>query len=318
MSRARRGESKSLLLQFPFNALFRLNALGIERGVNVTTGPPFVRSSFDHEGAFSAGHGRADPSSLRPAEDHGARLAQAIPIDFPLKSSRGSPDFIFMLTKDDKTIPDALERLNETLECGIAHIGFKDVGVPFESLATLAQAIRAAGATVYLEVVSLDAGSEKRSAEAAVELGVDVLMGGTRPEVVLPIIRKTAIRYYPFPGAISGHPSVLDGPIAAIVESARRLASMPGIHGLDLLAYRFDGDTSRLIREVREAAAPKPVVVAGSIDRAERIQAIVSSEVAGFTIGTAAFAGAFNPDSKRLADQLRAIQGILSHCIIRA
>ena len=39
---------------------------------------------------------------------------------------------------------------------------------------------------LYL-VVSLDAQSEETSARAAVELGVDVLMGGTRPQVILPI-----------------------------------------------------------------------------------------------------------------------------------
>lgn len=71
------------------------------------------------------------------------------------------------------------------------HIGFKDVGLPFARLRRLADTIRAAGATLYLEVVSLDAQSEEVSARAAAEPGVDVLMGGTRPEVVLPILAGT-------------------------------------------------------------------------------------------------------------------------------
>ena len=101
-----------------------------------------------------------------------------------------APDFIFMLTHTDRTIPDAQERLEEALEAGVRHIGFKDVGLPFARLRRLADAIRAAGATLYLEVVSLDASSEEASARAAVELGVDVLMGGTRPHVVLPDPRR--------------------------------------------------------------------------------------------------------------------------------
>jgi hypothetical protein len=137
-----------------------------------------------------------------------------------------APDFIFMLTHTDRTIPDAQNRVPEALGAGVRHIGFKDIGLPFASLRRLADTIRAAGATLYLEVVSLGAESEEASARAAVELGVDVLMGGTRPHVVLPVLAGTGIRYYPFPGEIVGHPSALAGTTDAIVESACRLAAM--------------------------------------------------------------------------------------------
>jgi hypothetical protein len=50
------------------------------------------------------------------------------------------------------------------------------------------------------------------SARAAVDLDVDVLLGGTRAEDVTAITRHHPIRYYPFPGRITGHPSVLEGP----------------------------------------------------------------------------------------------------------
>lgn len=214
-----------------------------------------------------------------------------------------SPDFIFMLTRADRTIPDALARLPEVAAAGVTHIGFKDVGLPLTELKTLAAAIRAAGATLYLEVVSLDAETEAASARAGVELGVDVLMGGTRPEVVRPILAGTGIRYYPFPGRITGHPSVLEGPFEAIVDSARALAALDGVDGLDLLAYRFAGDVPELIRRVADAAAPKPVVVAGSIDRIERIQAVADGKAAAFTVGTAALDGVF-PAPAALTDQL--------------
>lgn len=204
-----------------------------------------------------------------------------------------APDFIFMLTNQDRTVSDAMERVWDVVDAGVTHIGFKDIGLPFERLAELAAAIKAAGATLYLEVVSLDEESERRSAEVAIDLGVDILMGGTRPGVVLPVIAGQNIRYYPFPGQIVGHPSQLEGTIETIVESARELAAIDGVSGLDLLAYRFNGDVETLMARVC-AAIDKPVVIAGSIDRVERMAAVVRSGAAGFTIGTAAFNGAFS------------------------
>ncbi len=213
------------------------------------------------------------------------------------------PDFIFMLTRADRTVADAERRLPEVLAAGVRHIGFKDVGLPLFNLQRLTTAIRAAGAKVYLEVVSLDAETEADSARAAAELQVDVLMGGTRPEVVVPEIAGTGIRYYPFPGEIIGHPSVLAGTIDSIVASAEALVAHDGVHGLDLLAYRFDGDAPELIRRVCAAAGEKPVVVAGSIDRAERIEAVARAGAAGFTVGTAALEGVF-PAAPELGRQL--------------
>ncbi len=220
------------------------------------------------------------------------------------------PDFIFMLTHSDRTVEDAEQRLDEVLAAGIGHIGFKDVGLPLTALRGLSEAIRAAGAKVYLEVVSLDAASEAASARAAVELEIDVLMGGARPGVVVPIIAGTGVRYYPFPGTIVGHPSVLCGTIDSIADDARALTRREGVHGLDLLAYRFDGDAPALIRRVCEAAGGKPVVVAGSLDSAERIDAVLAAGAAAFTIGTAIFEDAF-PAAPGLRSQLAFVNDAL-------
>jgi 4-hydroxythreonine-4-phosphate dehydrogenase len=302
--RARRGEFDIVVAQYHDQGLIPVKYLGVDHGVNVTIGLPFIRTSVDHGTAFDmAGTGKASHLSLRYAFDQAIRLVDA--------KQQAAPDFIFMLTNKDRTVPDAMDRLEEVVASGVRHIGFKDVGLPFAQLQTLAAAIKAAGAKLYLEVVSLDAESERHSAEAAVKLGVDVLMGGTRPEVVLPLIKGTQIQYYPFPGTIVGHPSVLTGTVETIVESAKLLARMDGVHGLDLLAYRFEGDVPRLIRDVVRAVAPKPVVVAGSIDSLDRFKAVVDGRAAGFTIGTAALNGVFAAKSKSLPDQLNAIHDML-------
>ncbi len=218
-------------------------------------------------------------------------------------------DFILMLTSNDRTIPDAAARLDEALEGGVRHIGFKDVGLPHSELKELAQTIRAAGGRSYLEVVSLDEKSELISARAAVDLDVDCLLGGTRAEAVTRLTRDHPLRYYPFPGKITGHPSVLEGPEDAIVASAQRLADLEHVHGLDLLAYRFDGDVPQLMQKVC-AAISKPVIMAGSIDRADRVRTVAESGAAGFTVGTAALDGAFPAESEGFAAQVRAILDI--------
>lgn len=226
-------------------------------------------------------------------------------------------DFILMLTSNDRTIPDARARLDEALVGGVRHIGFKDVGLPLGDLKGLADAIRAAGGRSYLEVVSLDAESEIASARAAVELDVDCLLGGTRADAVTEITRQHPLRYYPFPGRIAGHPSVLEGSVAEIAESARRLADLEHVHGLDLLAYRHAGDVPALMAAVCRAVA-KPVIVAGSIDRADRIHATAEAGAAGFTVGTAALDGAFPAEGEGFAAQVRAILAITAEARLRA
>jgi mannose-6-phosphate isomerase-like protein (cupin superfamily) len=214
--------------------------------------------------------------------------------------------FIFMLTRNDRTVEDASEQLQTALGLGVRHIGFKDIGLPLAQLKALNRAIKAGGATSYLEVVSLDRDSEIASANAALDIGVDLLLGGTHADDVLPIIAGKAVQYCPFPGRIVGHPSVLEGSIDEIVASAKALAARDGVHGLDLLAYRSKQDVPALIKAVC-AAVSKPVYIAGSIDTPERVAIVKQAGAAGFTIGTAALDGKYPADSTKVPDQLAAI-----------
>ena len=215
--------------------------------------------------------------------------------------------FIFMLTRNDRTVANASDHLQTALSLGVRHIGFKDVGLPVEDLKALNAAIKAKGATSYLEVVSLDRESEKASAMAAVEIGVDILLGGTRVEDVLPILQGSGIQYYPFPGQIVGHPSVLQGSVGDIADSASKLAALKGVDGLDLLAYRAPLDDIPGLISAVCAVVDKPVIVAGSIADRERIEAVQSAGAAGFTIGTAALDGDYPTDGDGLEAQLAAI-----------
>ncbi|TIM59586.1 MAG: 4-hydroxythreonine-4-phosphate dehydrogenase, partial [Mesorhizobium sp.] len=42
-------------------------------------------------------------------------------------------DFIFMLTRNDRTVTDAAVHAETALGAGIRHIGFKDIGLPLDA-----------------------------------------------------------------------------------------------------------------------------------------------------------------------------------------
>ncbi len=66
--RARKGEFDVVVAMYHDQGLIPVKYLGVEHGVNVTLGLPFVRTSPDHGTAFDlAGTGHADPSSLLAA-----------------------------------------------------------------------------------------------------------------------------------------------------------------------------------------------------------------------------------------------------------
>jgi hypothetical protein len=200
-------------------------------------------------------------------------------------------EFIFMLTHHDATIPNALAAYESLRDSRLRHVGFKDIGRPPEVLAELTRRIHADGRTVYLEVVSVSAADELRSVTLARDLGVDVVMGGTHPDAALGVLDGSGLRYFPFPGQVMGHPSILVGSPEEIAGSAAALTARPGVDGLDLLAYRHAGDVREVIRAT-VAASHGPVVVAGSIDSAERIRSVTELRAWGFTIGGAVFEAA--------------------------
>jgi len=76
--RARRGAFDLVVAMTHDHGLIPVKYLGVEHGVNVTLGLPFVRTSPDHGTAFDiAGQGAADASSLAAAIDMARRLAAA-------------------------------------------------------------------------------------------------------------------------------------------------------------------------------------------------------------------------------------------------
>jgi len=74
---ARQGRFDVVVAQYHDQGLIPVKYLGLEKGVNVTLGLPFVRTSPDHGTAFDiAGKGLADPASLETAFDYADRMAR--------------------------------------------------------------------------------------------------------------------------------------------------------------------------------------------------------------------------------------------------
>jgi hypothetical protein len=216
-----------------------------------------------------------------------------------------------MLTKDDVSVSDAFEIVGRLDRLPISVIGFKDIGLSFEALRDVTAAIREQGREVAMEVVSLDASSEFESVKMAMRLEVDHLLGGTHAEAVVEMIRGTTLCYFPFAGDVVGHPSRLRGTISQIVESGKRVGEIPGVAGLDLLAYRFSGNVEELLAAFISTVTV-PVIVAGSIDGAAKIDAVSAAGAWAFTVGSAAFGRQFAPDSQDLATQIEVILAALS------
>jgi len=74
--RARRGDFDMVVAMYHDQGHGPVKVLGLEAGVNVTVGLPFVRTSVDHGTAFDiAGTGRADERSLLEALRQAALLS---------------------------------------------------------------------------------------------------------------------------------------------------------------------------------------------------------------------------------------------------
>ena len=213
-------------------------------------------------------------------------------------------DFIFMLTRGDKTVEDCLSVFDEIAPLGLKHVGFKDVGVEPTTLVKLTERIRRTGAISYMEVVSETPEACLRSARVARELGIDRLLGGTNVAAIQDILGDTHIGYYPFPGFPEGHPTRLGGAPQDVTAHCRNYRAA-GCAGADLLAFRAtEADPLELVRAARAGLDDGYLIVAGSITSAERIRAVADAGADAFTIGTAVFDGTYNPRKGSILSQL--------------
>ena len=99
------------------------------------------------------------------------------------------------------------------------------------------------------------------------------------------ILAGTGVKFWPYVGQIVGHPCLLRGSIDEIVADTERAAAL-GVDGINLLAYRYDGDVEAL-----SAPSSAPPTCRSSAPARSTRGAHPRARAAGawaFTIGTAA------------------------------
>jgi hypothetical protein len=190
---------------------------------------------------------------------------------------------------------------------GLKHIGFKDIGADEPTLRALTAGIKALGAQTYLEVVATSSAAALNAARIAASIGVEHLLGGTQAPEILRLLQGTGIKYYPFPGTPTGHPTQLGGDAAQIAAHTADFIAQ-GCAGVDLLAYRAtDADPLALVAAARTACGGKKLICAGGVDCPDRIAALRAAGVDAFTIGSAAFDFTFAPSKPGFIAQLQDI-----------
>lgn len=200
-----------------------------------------------------------------------------------------------MLTHNDVTVSDARDCFRDAADLPVRYWGFKDVGLTVPEMEQLVGDFREAGKTPVLEVVSFDEQDLRDVAALAVSCGVEYFTGALFSPAVLERVHAAGMKYFPFCGQVGGSPIELSGPAEDVVKDAERIRDL-GADGVDLVAYRYvNGDPVRLAKQVVHQLGADRVIIAGSINSAERIALMHEIGPFGYTIGGALFDGAFQP-----------------------
>lgn len=179
------------------------------------------------------------------------------------------PEIIIMLTHHDVTVENAAEVFEACKDLPVKFWGFKNVGLPKDKMKELATAMKEAGKTTFLEVVTYDEQSCLDGAQTAIDCGFDYLMGTIYYDSVAKLLADNNMSYLPFVGKVSGSPSILEGTNEEIIANAKDLMAK-GIKGFDILAYRHVVDGEKLAYEFCKAVDAQ-ICIAGSINSFDRI-----------------------------------------------
>ena len=192
-----------------------------------------------------------------------------------------------MLTHHDDTIPDAIEVFDKIKDTGIKFVGFKNTGLPKDKMKILVEKMKETKKTIFMEVVTYEEKEQYEAVDLATELGVDYLIG-CMPQYALKVKKyiekkKSKIKFFPYIGTVVGHPCILTGEVNQIVQNGKEFEKA-GIEGINLLLYRYTGDTNLLLNKI-VSSLNIPIIVAGSVDNFEKIKQIKEKNVWAFTIG---------------------------------
>lgn len=84
-------------------------------------------------------------------------------------------------------------------------------------------------------------GNGQQSTRITRDIAPDCLVGGTLIEQIQEIPDGTPVKFFSYVGRIVDHPCLLRGTVGEVSDQARA-AEQAGVDGINLLAYRHDGD----------------------------------------------------------------------------
>lgn len=218
-------------------------------------------------------------------------------------------ELIVMLTYEDFTVKNAAEIFEACKNSKAIYWGLKEHPLSQEEMKKLFSRMKECGKTTFLEVVAYTEKDGLEGAKTAVECGCDILMGTTYFDSIHSFCKLHGLKYMPFVGEVEGRPSVLKGEICDMVAEARRYLEK-GVYGIDLLGYRYEGDSAELYRAFK-ASISAPICIAGSIDSYDKLNEIKEIAPWAFTIGGAFFKHKFG-DS--FAEQIDKVCDFMKPC----
>ncbi len=196
---------------------------------------------------------------------------------------------VTMLTRNDITVPNALEVVKNNSHAKAAYWGFKDVGVTFEQGEELIQAMQSAGKHVAIEPLTTDEETANKWADIAVKYHIDAFLGRFFKSVSQKL-SDAGILYFPPFGRRDANERLL-GTIEEIKGEALDLLNQ-GSSGIRMSAYRWiEGDPEELARALKELFVEKkvPFMMTGSINDFSKLDFIKEMQPWGITVGGALF-----------------------------
>ena len=216
------------------------------------------------------------------------------------------PIMVVMLTYNDMTVENAYEIFDQCRDSKAEYWGFKEEPLPLDEMKKLYAYMKECGKKTSLEVVAYTEKECIEGAKMAVECGCDMLMGTIYFDSVNKICKENGLEYMPFVGEVTERPSALGGTIDGMIAEAKSYLEK-GVSGIDLLGYRFTGDTVELNKRfVQEIDAT--VCIAGSINSYQRLDEILDADPWSFTLGSAFFEnkceGTFKEQINKVCDYI--------------
>lgn len=215
-----------------------------------------------------------------------------------------TPRLIVMLTHNDVTSKDSMQIFDGAKDAPAEYWGFKDVGLAEPEMLKLVQAMHAAGKKVFLETLSYSEADTMKAAQLALRCGFDFLLGGSYYRGVADYTEQNGIKFSPFVG--HRHNGNLYGDVDELIEQVRQ-RNTKNVYGLNVSAFRYDGDAHELVRRL-VLVAEKPLSLVGGVNDYKRLEAVRDSGCWAFTIGGAFFENKFG---EGFANQIEAVQNFL-------